>query len=51
MGEGVVLEGKSEHGIEFIRRIIKGGVMEMKMKMKIIQLIIKLEHKEVIIVF
>ncbi|SCC35121.1 Protein of unknown function [Bacillus thuringiensis] len=49
MGEGVVLEGKSEHGIEFIRRIIKGGVMEMKMK--IIQLIIKLEHKEVIIVF
>ncbi|SCN08107.1 Protein of unknown function [Bacillus wiedmannii] len=49
MGEGVVLEGKSEHGIEFIRRIIKDGVMEMKMK--IIQLIIKLEHKEVIIVF
>ncbi len=49
MGEGVVLEGKSEHGIEFIRRIIKGGVMEMEMK--IIQLILKLESKEVIIVF
>ncbi|EPC8420683.1 Protein of unknown function [Bacillus wiedmannii] len=47
MGEGVVLAGKSEQGIESIRHLITSGVMEMK----IIQLILKLECKEMIIVF
>ncbi len=46
MGKGVVLEGKSDYGIETIRYIITSGVMEMKM----IQLILKLENKEMIIV-
>ncbi|WP_426883169.1 hypothetical protein [Bacillus mobilis] len=45
MGKGVVLEGKSEQGIEFIRHIITCGVMEMK----IMQLILKLENKEMLI--
>ena len=47
MGEGVVLAGKSEQGIESIRHLITSGVMEIK----IIQLILKLECKEMIIVF
>lgn len=47
MEEGVNLEGKSGQGIELIRHIIMSGVMEMK----IIQLILKLENKEIIILF
>ncbi|KZD66213.1 hypothetical protein B4088_2616 [Bacillus cereus] len=45
MEEGVVLEGKSEYVIEIIRHIILSEVMEMKM----IQLILKLENKDMII--
>jgi len=45
MGEGVVLEGKSEYGIEIIRHIILSGVMEMKK----IKFILKIENKETII--
>lgn len=45
MGEVVVLEGKSEHGSEFIRHIITSGVMEMK----IVQLIFINEGKNRII--
>ncbi len=44
MGKGVVLEGKSEYGIEIIRHIILSGVMEMK------KFILKIENKEMIIV-
>lgn len=40
-GVGVVLEGKSEYGIEMVRYIISNGVMAMK----IIQLIFNNEGK------
>ncbi len=43
MGKGVVLEGKSEYGIEIIRHIILSEVMEMK------KFILKIENKEMII--
>lgn len=42
MDKGVVLEGKSEYGIEIIRHIILSRVMEMKK----IKLILKIENKE-----
>jgi len=43
MEKGVILEGKSEYGIEIIRHIILSGVMEMK------KIILKIENKEMII--
>lgn len=45
MGEGVVLEGKSEYGIEMVRYINSNGVMAMR----IIQLLFKNEDKNRII--